>query len=413
MVPVGQLASYGLIKESTFGVMPGAPTLFHGMDSPSFKPQNQTVARSPIRARRGQTFPGTAGYILSGTLDPESTPDTLAQMIAFAMGAQSAPSTTIVSAAVSATTSSGATALPVGTTRPKNVIPGMTLTVDTSSNQEELVVAAPALSVSGGVWSINFTSATTKSHANGATIVLTSTGAYASKFTFGALPSFTAEEVRASIDAIDYVGCKVDQYTIDIKPGTGLSCKFQVVAKDSVINASPASPTFSTKAPMAFENPNNAQYFGSTIIGPYGGVSTLSMSIGMNNNLDKKYFSGSSGRTVQDFPEGQRSGKVSLVLGFESNAVYKSFLGGNARAPIVVPALELAWLMAGSDVIDETNGVPYLFSFELPNLFPTGDAVPIKAGALQQTFEADLSESGSGNNDDLSIYYVGSASAAF
>ena len=415
-VPVGELGSLGVIKETTFGVFPGAPSIFHGTMSWAPKPQNAPVTRSPVRKRYGQSKPATGAFHLAGSLDVESTPDTLGQLLAFALGNQSTPTLNILATTLSSSTLTNAQAFPVGTNFPQNVVPGETITIDTTTNQETLVVATPALSVSAGVWSILTTTGATKAHSSGVAVAITSTTAYASTMKLGALPSFSIEENRVT-DAIDYLGCMVESLTIDVKPKTGLSCKFAIVAKTLVTNPSPTSPTFSTKEILTFENPNNAQYFNSAPIGAGGQVSTLGLAVTLNNNLNKDYFSGAAGRTVQNFPQLQRSGKATITLGFETNAAYQAFLGtsGTTAAPAsaTVPNIPFQWTMCGSDNADSTLGVPYMFGIYLPSMFPTGDTTELKTGEIIQTFEAELNESGSGNNDDLTIYYVGTASAIF
>lgn len=413
-IPVGEYESFGLIKEVTYGVYPGEPSLWHGLIDFGVKSQNAAVPATGARHHYGQTFPGTGGYTVGGSLSVESTPDTLGQLLAYSMGAQTAPTQTIVSLSLSSSTIIGATAFPVGSSLPINVVPGMVITIDTAANQETLTVANPALTVSAGVYSVNTTAGATKAHSSAATVTVTGTNAYYTKMTMGKLPSFSAKLDRIT-DQVAYLGGYVESATLTINEKAGLDWKGNLVFKTEQSSTS-ASPTFSTKKILSFNNPNNYQTFFSQVIGASGQVATRSLSLTINNNLAKDYYSGSSGRTVQDFPQQQRSVKGSVELGFETNDAYKRFLGSSSATSPQYPVLggNLSWTIVAQDVIDSGVGVPFIITLSVPNLYPTGHAVPNKAtGYLTQTFEFDAAESSAAANDDLTIHYVGTNSAVF
>lgn len=408
-VPAGELESLGIAKETTFGTFV-TPTLWHPFTTFDPKPKNNPVPRTGARKRYGQTFPATGSFQGSASLDVESDPDTLGQLLAFSMGNQSVPALLIINTTLSASTIIGATTFTVASLA--NIVPGMVLTFDTSANLETLTVAS--LASDGTVNTITTTTAATKAHASGVSVTLTSTTAYLSTMKLGLLPSFSAQLNRVT-DAIDYTGCMVDSMALSMNAKAGLQPKFTLVYRAEAIDGAPAAPSFGTKQPFTFENPNNYQTWNGAIIGTPGAVSTVSMSVNLNNNLFKDYFSGGAGRFVQAFPQQQRAVKGSVVLGFETNAAYKSFLGA-ATGPngVSIPSTSFGWVMCGSDLADATLGVPYMVTVTLPKLYATGHSVNNKStGYLEQTFDFDASESGNGNQDDLTISYVGTGSAIF
>ncbi len=415
--PQGELTSLGVVKETTPGVFPTMTgAIYHAAMAVKFDGKNVPVPRTGSRKRFGQTIPATGSYESTGSLEVESTVDTIGQLLAYALGSQSTPSTTIVNLALSAATIIGATSFPVGTSLPVNIVPGMVINVDTSTNMEPLTVANPAITSTAGVFSINTTAGATKAHSSAATIASPSTTAYYTKMTLGLLPSFSAQVFRVS-DAVDYLGCMMESAAITMNAKGGLDIKFGCANLGEAIDAAPATPAFSSKHPFVFENPNNWQVLGGAMVGvPGSSIAVLSLSATLNNNLDKTYFSGSGGRSPFAFIQQQRSLKGIITLGFEDDSAYQLFLGASAATSPKYPVAptSFAWVCAGQDMIDSTNGVPYLATFEFPNIFPESDPVEIKAtGMITQAFNFGAAESGNGNDDDLTVHYVGSNAAAF
>ncbi len=415
--PQGELTSLGIVKEATPGVFPGMTgAIYHAAQAVKFDGKNVPVPRTGSRKRFGQTIPATGAYESTGNIEVESTVDTIGQLLAYAAGAQSVPSTSIVNLSLSSPTSIGATAFPVGTSLPVNVVPGMTINVDTSTNMETLTVANPAITTAAGVYSVNTTTAAAKAHAASVGIVSPSVTAYYTKMTLGLLPSFSAQLYRVT-DAVDYLGCMMESAAITMNAKGGLDIKFACANLSEAIDASPAAPAFSAKHPFAFENPNNWQVLGNAMVGvPGSSVAVISLSATLNNNLDKTYFSGSGGRKPYAFVQQQRSLKGIITLGFEDDSAYELALGaaGATSPKYPVAPTSFAWVCAGQDMIDATNGVPYLVTFQFPNLFPESDPVEIKAtGMITQAFNFGGAESGNGNDDDLTVHYVGTNAAAF
>jgi hypothetical protein len=90
VVPVGQRTWLGVAKETTFGIFVN-PTIFHGCESNSPVDKHTVSERPGPRGFAGRTpaAPGKLETSLSVKLEPD--PDTVFQLIAYAMGNQSAP----------------------------------------------------------------------------------------------------------------------------------------------------------------------------------------------------------------------------------------------------------------------------------------------------------------------------------
>ncbi|TAM92242.1 hypothetical protein EPN42_01425 [bacterium] len=416
LAPVGEFTSLGIGKETTPG-QAAVPTLFHTYTQFNPTPKNTAVARTGARKRLGQSYPGTGSFIDGATLDVEPTLDTLGQLLAFALGNQAAPSQTLVNTTVKTATTAGSnTVIAVsGGTGMVNIFVGCKLLVDTSTNMETVTV----LSVTG----TSFTATTTKAHAQGVTIVNPTGGtAYSSLLKMGTpLPSFTVEHAvynqgaAGSTFARDYVGCKVETLSLAMNNKGGLAPKFTLAAMSELIQASPATPSFSTLGIPTFENPQALAIYKAAVIGQSGEVSVLNWDITLANNLNKDYFSYGAGRIVGSFPEQQRKVSAKMTLGFESNAQYQDFIGqANGGPAATIPGVSLQLVVAGADMADPTNGFPYALWITLPNLFIPQLQTPGKStGVLEQTIEFDAAESAPGAGDDITIQLLNTATTAY
>jgi hypothetical protein len=96
VIPTGQITSLGIGKETTYGVK-ATPTLFH--ESEAFTPnsKNTFMWRPGSRKSPGQRKPSTGGFDISIAFRPGTTPDTLAQLLAYTMGTQATPSLDLTS----------------------------------------------------------------------------------------------------------------------------------------------------------------------------------------------------------------------------------------------------------------------------------------------------------------------------
>lgn len=415
--PVGELTSLGLVKETTPGVFPGmSGAVYHAQMDVSFNGKNVAVPRTGARKRYGQTYPATGGYEGSGSIQVETSADTIGQPIAYALGNQSAPSTGIVNVALSQATITGATAFPIGSAFPVNIVPGQTLTFDTSTNMETLTVANPAITATSGVFSINTTTGATKAHASGVAVTLTGTNARYTKMTLGLLPYFSAQVFRET-DTVDFLGCMMESAAFTMNAKGGLDVKFAVANLDEALDASPGTPVFSTKNPFVFENPKNWQIMGGAMVGvPGSSAAVIDLQATLSNNLDKTYFSGSGGRKPYGFVQQQRNVKGSVTLGFEDDSAYEIFLGaaGATGPQFPVQGTSFAWCCVGQDVIDSALGIPYIVTLQFPNIFPEEDPVQLKStGLITQKFTFLGAESANGNQDDLTVHYVGVNTATF
>jgi hypothetical protein len=409
-VPNGDNESLGIGKETQFGQFV-IPTMWHAFTSFLPKPINNLVQRTGARQHYGQVRPVTAGYESTAALDVEPDPDTLGQLIAFSLGAQSTPTLVGAGAQTVNTTTTTATTIGAGTvitpSSMKYIAIGMSLTIDTSTQMETVTVTDTSATT--------FSCTTTKTHAAAVTITgssLISATAYTSTMKFGLLPSFSAQLNRVT-DGVNYLGCLVDSYTISMAAKTGMKASFSLVNQNEQITSSLTSPTFSTKLPLIFEHPDNAYQFGGAYLGDIGQVPVISWSISGANNLMKSYFSFGSGRLVQSFPQMQRKITGTVTLAFASNAQYKAFLGSSlGPARVTVPGVSMNMVCVGSELIDAVN--PFSFNFILPScILSSHEVMNTSNTSLNQTFNFESAESASGANDDLSCVYVGTSSTIF
>lgn len=412
------IASFGLGKETNFGVAV-VPTIFHATDQWTPSVKRASIPRTGVTKTLGQRYPGQGGLSISASLDVESSPDVVGQLLAGALGSQSAPTHNIVnttlSAAITVTGSQAVTPVSMD-----GIFVGAVLTIDTAGNLETVTVTA--------VTPTTFTANFTKTHLINAPIVLTSTTAYLSKLTMGTrLPTFTGEHVRYNVGAIgntfgrDYTGLKVDTLGLTLDPKGGLKTKFSFVGCSVFQQASPATPSFSSKQVFSFQNPSSMMaYKGASTAGSFvelggvGQVSVLGWDCSGANNLVKDFFSFGQGPTVADIPEGPRkySGKISL--GFESAAQYTDFLGAATGPTAAIPGVAMTMIFVSTDMADATLGIPYAIVVKLPNCFLSEHSDPQKnSGASEQSFTWEAAQSAPGAGDDVSILLLNTNSTIY
>jgi len=93
--PVGELTSIGIGKESAAAfATPVAPSVFYETETFTPADKNTLIPRPGSAKRAGRRSPSTGGFMSSFSFRPGSTPDTIGQLMAFAMGQQSAPALT-------------------------------------------------------------------------------------------------------------------------------------------------------------------------------------------------------------------------------------------------------------------------------------------------------------------------------
>jgi Phage tail tube protein len=423
LIPTGQYTSVGFAKETTFGTGV-TPTIFPAYEMFTPQAKNTGIQRTGARHRGGRSLPATGQYDFTGSLRPEGQPDILAVLLFYAMGSQTTPTPavafqTLLTAASTAGTGT-VLAVTAGTgTNPLLTVGASVIVGYGTANQETCTITALAAN--------SITVTTTKTHAIGDPVVLTSSVAYTTTLQFPlpsvpapipSLPSFTLEYNRVA-DAIDYLGCMIDTIKAAGQPGQEIQVDFGLVAATELINASPATPGFSMTFPLTYEAPSSAALaagatYKGTVLGVPGQPMVRKWDVSMNNQLDKTFRTAGS-RFVQGFPLGQRQVTASLELSFQNNSAYQDFLGaaGATSPQSAISGVSLVLTAMSQSYADPALKVPYSISFNLPNLFITGDPVPGKtSGVIVQTLAFDGAETPGGNND-LSINVTTASSATF
>jgi len=405
LVPKGELETLAMIKEVSFGVLPGAPSIFHPFANWNGDMTNNSTPRMP-RGSLVAPFPATGGRSGAASLDVETTVDTFGQWLKASLGTQSAPTHTIINTTLNGATIVGATSFVLGASAmaAPNLFPGMPLAFDSAGQAETLTIAT----VNGNT--VTTTTAATKTHANGVAVVCTATTAYASTFKIGALDTWSIEVNRPGSIATDYLGCKVDTLGLSLSPKGGLQAKLGLCFKRRVNNGSPTAATHSTKYPPQFEQQFAPPIFNTSVLSSGSEASVLGLSINLNNNLLKDYFALGAGNEVRGFPEQLRKVTGSLSLGFESQTVYNAVEGAiNGGA---LPSASLLVPVAGQDAIE--TGIPYAMSFYLPSMFLQKGAIADKtSGNLTLSVPFEAFESSMGASDALTAYLIAAASAIY
>ena len=242
----------------------------------------------------------------------------------------------------------------------------------------------------------------------------TSSTAYSSTLTLGALPSFSTEINRVT-DAVDLLGCKVNGMSLSFDPGKGLTPKFDLSYATEAVQASPTTPTFSTKLPFSFTNPANVvQVFGA-VAGQAGQVTVHQFSVDLKNNLVTNYYSAGSGsRAVVDLPQQGAMVSGKARLGFETDLAYQKFLGGATAPGNTVAGVAFDLALFTSDQIDGTLSINYGIEIIVPNcVISTHSAKITSGGIIYQDISFEAGESANGANDDLKIVLTNIATTVY
>jgi hypothetical protein len=408
-VAQGQRSSLMTGKETAYGTK-ATLTQTHNYEAFSMKPTDAPINLDGARGQIDTPYPAQGGRSVSGSVSLESTADTIGWWLAMGMGKQSTPSTTIVSTTVKTASLVGDSSITM--TSGLNIFPGMILSVDTSTNLESLTVK----SVAGNV--VTFTSSATKAHAQGVAVTCTATSAYLSKFTLGTpLPSFTSEintfgsSAGSSLECDDFLGCMVDSLAFALAKGQ-IKITPSLIAQTFANQGSPTTAAYSTKNPFIFEQQFSPPQWNATIIGTGTESSVISVSATLNNALQKDLFSLGNGNLCRKPQEGKRSVSGSIALDFATTTVRDAFQ--NAASGGQKAAVALTLPIAGTDVADATVGVPYALTIVLPKVYLSGwDGGWKSNGPLQQQVSFSAHPSGQGNNDSITVYYIGTGSSAY
>lgn len=406
-VPQGERETLGLVKETSFGVFPGAT----GMMWHSFKAFDPKLTDTPIaRVPRGSLFspvPATGGRSGDASLDIEGDVDTLGQIMAWAMGSQSTPSLNVVATTLSAVAAAAATSITVASST--NIFPRMVITVAGNTPVAVTTVAGTTVNLAAGL---------SVGAASGAAVTCTSTTAYASTIIGGSpLPTFSIQRNTpgagsSSFLCRDYLACKIDSMALAIAAKTGLAPKLNILYRNEVIDGAPITAALSTKNPVVFEQQGSAPILGATAIGVGTEASVISVSLSISNNLLKDYFSLGDGNLVRAFPEQMRKVTGTMVLDFASTSLYNDFLAITANGSKVL--VQLTVPLAGTDSADSTLAIPYAFTLVVPQCYlSVYNGAAKSSGVLQQTVTFEGSESSAGANDALKVYHIGTSATIY
>ena len=401
-VPIGERASLGIGKETTFGT-PVTPTLFFPLEDFSPTPKNTAIPRTGARGQLSQVYPATGTYVGKLSLQVEPDPDTLPMLLAYALGTQTTPSLEVVNTTVTTLAVTAATTVDVADAT--NIVPGESITIGTNS---PIVVS----SVSGTT--VNLASGLTSQVSIGGAVTLTSTTAYTSTAKLGTpLPTFTCQNNRVT-DTVAYSGCKVDTFDLTLDPKKGLTAKFTLLNQTESKVGSPATPVYSALYPFLFETAGGSTTFNGSAIGVAGTAAVLGWQIQGANTLDANYFSAANGRFPMSFPEQMRKFTGKATLGFENDVAQQAFWGGSSGPGTVIAATALNFFMVSTDLADATAGIPYSLNLKMSKVFIEAADVAQKPGAiLQQAVTFQMSQSSAGADDDLVATWVNTASAVY
>jgi len=410
-VPQGELETLGIGKETTFGTL-ATPTIWHCFKSFQPKTTVDAIARAP-RASIAQPAPGTGGRSVSMTLDVEPDPDTFPQLLAYTLGSQTGPATTLYSSTLNGAVTAGNTSITVASSL--FCYTGESISIG-GTTPETVVISQ----VNGA--NIKLKTALANNHANNATVTATGGtgggggGGKLITMTMGSpLPSFSLEVARPGATSTDYLGSCVDQLTLSCAAKQGLQAKFSLLAQNDVTQGSPTTAALSVLNPYIFEQQFTFAQMGGEVLGGGTAASLLSFQLTINNNLNKNYWTFGSGNIVRSFPEQQRKVSGTVTLGFESSTQLTNFNsaqsgGNNTLYSMIIP-------LVATDLTSVTN--PMAMGIYMPKIFlQTMDIQDDTSKALQVTYsfscgESDVANEATGPNDNITIYSINSASAQY
>lgn len=407
--PAFEATATGIGKEGTFNTLT-APTQWWSCQDVNFTPANEALERGSNRGRLGREYPQTGSFTGAGSLTVETDPDILQGILALTMGAETAVANTsnpsaspVTTTTTSATTNLGMQWVPVAAMT--NIVPGVSLTIDTAGNQETVVVNA----INAG--GLSFQAYLTKTHATGvsvtnAAVVL----AYDHKFTFGSpRPTFTAQWKRGS-DNVSFTGNKVRTLGLSATPKAILLAKLATIYAFEANVASPGTPSYANTNPFRFEDPGNF----ANVNNAASTSGVLSFNVNVDTGLQGAEPTFGGGRGIQSIPETQSKVNGDVLLQFENQDLQKLFWGNStATGPQqTVGGVSFQFFFKGRDWIN--SALTYALTITMPNCFLTAIDIPGRSGGLlQQTARFEAFESLPGNNDDITFLLTNTASTTF
>lgn len=403
--PSTELTTVMIGKESSYGTA-ATPTVSLISSDTKFDGVNTLVTRDGARQRIGQTEQLTGVFQGKGSLQVELDGDTAGSILYPTMGSEAVAASTNnpTAEAVSTTTTTavGIGFFPVTPASMTNIVKGQSLTIDTSTNAETVVVRA--------VSTTQFWAYFTKTHASGVTVTNAAVvDAYTHTFTLASpRPSLTAQ-INDIVVAKDCFGAKVQTFSIKVQPRTLIEATVGFLYQGELKQTSPVSPTYSTLRGLVFETPGNA----ATWQGVALDQSIQGLTIDINTGLIAEYPRFGQGRYQGALPETQTVVKASLDLAFEYEDMLDAFwgnLGATGPQGDVLPG-NLTLTLVGVDMIN--TALPYSLEIIIPMAKPAQAPLTRKMkDYIKQTVSFETSESTNGAGNDISFVLTNANSGA-
>ncbi len=283
-----------------------------------------------------------------------------------------------------------------------NIVKGQSLTVDTSSQAETVVVRA--------VTTTQFFAYFTKTHAADVAVVNASlVDAYDHTFTLASpRNSFTAQ-LNDIISAKNAFGAKIGKLSFKITPKSIIEAMCTVEYQGEANVSSPTSPTFSTLRGFVFTTPGNAV----TMNGVPIDSSVQAISLDIDIGLVTDYPRYGNGRYRAQLPEMVTKVTGSLDLAFETETMLEQFWGAPGSTGPQGDILPAPLVITIDSVDNIDTALPYSLTITIPMAKAKTAPVTRKVGDyLKQTWQFEASESTNGAGDDAKFVLVNANNAA-
>jgi hypothetical protein len=404
LAPSGELTSIGVGRETTFG-SPVVPTTFLISDDLSYLGMNEFLERPGSRKRIGRTKPSTGMFTGKATGNFEFDPDNTGALLALTMGAE-VVTTNLANPAAAAVTStlSAATAIGFVDFTPAamtNITVGQSLTIDTSTQAETVVVKA--------ITPTTFRAYGTKTHASGVAVVDAAVVlAYDHTFTLGSPRGFFTSQINRITDAVAFTGGKVSTLSVAVGEKAIITGKLGVEYQNEVYVSTPATPAYSTLFPFKFMTVGNSVL----LDGAVSDADIIDWNFVVNTGLITDFPVFGNGRLRGQLPEAMTKVSGGMTLAFETATLYQKFWGKRtATGPqsLVLP-VSLAFVLQSDDYVN--TAVPYALQVIMATCMLSADDVAIKsADYLKQAVKFECYESINGAADDVKLILTNAASA--
>ena len=403
--PNSELTSVGIGRESSYGSA-ATPSVFLISSNTNFGVTNELLDRTAPRKRVGRTK-ALAGLVVGkGALSVEADPDTLGALLNMSIGAEAVaanannPGASAVNTTSTAATPIGFTGMPLASFT--NVAVGQSLTVDTSGNQETVVVKA-----------VNSTASTfyayfTKAHGSGVTVVNAAVVlAYDHTFTLASPRGSFTTQINQVTDAKNCVGSKISQISFKANPKSILEAVVSASYQTEAKVGSPTTPVYSVLDAFRFETTGNV----AQINGANSDATVLGWGVDVKTGLVSDFPNFGNGRLMGVLPETLSVVSGNLDLAFETETLLQNFWGqpGATGPQSSLFPITLLFKFVSSDYIN--TAVQYTLQFVLNNVLLKTDGIVIKSNDyLKQNATFECYESINGANDDVKCILTNTAS---